>query len=514
MVGSRSRLWARAGAALLMVVCLEKTPPAIAEQLPDARAQVQHLLRRLAFSASPAAVSTVAAVGSDAWLRAQLTPTSIDDSAAIASLEPEPVTTNPDGTIPNEFAYERRFIQRAVRSLRQVQMKLVLHWIDHFAVDDEKVHDQAMMSRYETVLRNGGLGNFEQLVAAVAAEPAMLIWLDNDGNTAPLPNENFARELMQIYLMGVDRLNADGSVILGSDGNPVPNYSQADVQQVALAMTGFNVVWNDSDPNPNTGFSVSFDPGSHYPGSRQIMGQTVQVPANATCIKAIVHFLVSQPSVAPFQVRELLQRFVTETPSPRYISDIVQVWNAHLNDPNQLASVMWAIAHHPEFNTAYHAMPKQPVELVLGALRQLPGVLRPSVGQGPGDDLVSGGWLALLGQEPYFPPSVFSFYRPGQLSSLINTNLVLQRTGTFTDVAGSKPSDDTANVLIDIRTLRNRIGTTAGPKIAAYLLDALVDGGTPALQQTMATYLGAKPDDDQLRGALWLLLNSPSYAVN
>ncbi|HEV2675947.1 MAG TPA: DUF1800 family protein [Aliidongia sp.] len=514
MTGIRLRLSAGMGVALSMVVGLANPPPAIADQPPTARAQVQHLLRRLAFSASPATVSAVAAAGSDVWLRAQLTPSGIDDSAAIASLEPEPTTTNPDGTIPNEFAYERRFIQRAVRSLRQVQMKLVLHWIDHFAIGDEKVHDQAMMSRYETVLRNGGLGNFEQLVAAVAAEPAMLIWLDNDGNAAPIPNENFARELMQIYLMGVDRLNADGSVIPGPNGNPLPNYSQADVQQVALAMTGFNVVWNDSDPNPNTGFAVSFDPRSHYPGARQIMGQTVQVPSNATCMTAIIHFLVRQPSVAPFQVRELLQRFVTEAPSPRYIADIVQVWNAHLDDPNQLANVLWAIAHHPEFNTTYRSMPKQPVELVLGALRQLPGVLRPSVGQGPGDDLVSGGWLTLLGQEPYFPPSVFSFYRPGQLSSLTNTNLVLQRTGTFTDVAGSKPSDDTANVLIDIQALRTRVGSTAGPKIAAYLLDALVDGGTPALQQTMASYLGAKPDDDQLRGALWLLLNSPSYAVN
>jgi hypothetical protein len=109
---------------------------------------------------------------------------------------------------------------------------------------------------------------------------------------------------------------------------------------------------------------------------------------------------------------------------------------------------------------------------------------------------------------------VFSFYRPGYLSQLTNTGSILDRTSVFANITNAQQSGAYTDTYIDIPALRTLIGSTKGSDIATYLLDAFLDGGSPTLQTKLQEYLGKTPDDNQVLGAIWLLLNSPDYAVN
>jgi uncharacterized protein (DUF1800 family) len=479
-------------------------------QTPPTRAQVQHLLRRFAFSAPPETVTAVQGTGIAAWLATQEQPESIDDSGS--ELESLPTTLNDTGGFIDYNIFERVVMQHLLLTPRQLQAKLELHWLDHFAVGLEKVGDPAVMYHYDQTLRANALGNFTTLMIAVAREPAMLEWLDNNWNVGPVANENFARECMQLYTMGLVKLNQDGTPALGPDGTPQPTYSQADVQEVAKSMTGYGVVYDSTDTNPQTRFSTQYFSSNHFGGDIKVFGAVRKVPKNGTAIDFMMDLISKRPSVAPFMARELLQRFVTETPSAQYVSDIAAVWRAKQNAPDQIAQVITAIVNHPEFAPSYHAMPKQPVELLLGALRQMPGQLQLTADATPGSTLL---WeLSNMGQQLFYPVSVFSFYRPGGLSALTNTGSVLTRTNVFANTTGADPTNPYVDTFIDLATLRARIGGAQRGTVAAYLLDALVDGGSTQLAHVIGDYLGDKPTDARVQGAIWLLLNSPDYAVN
>ncbi len=498
----------RLRAALLVITAALAASPAGA-QTALTRNQVQHLLRRFAFSAPPAAVTATLASGIAPWVAAQENWSALDDSNT--GLETLP-TALVGGGYPDWNIFERAVMQHMLLTPRQLQAKMELHWLDHFAVGLEKVGDPAIMYHYDQTVRANALGNFETLLTAVAQEPAMLIWLDNNNNAGPVANENFARECMQLYTMGLYQLGDDGAPLLGATGAPLANYSQPEVQEVAKAITGYSVSVDWTDNNPQTRFSVQYVPSNHYTGTLHFFGRTQAIPNDATAIAAVMHVIARRPAVAPFMATELLQRFVTEHPSQAYVSNIAAVWRATQDKPDQIAQVITAIVNDPEFLTSYHDMGRQPAELVLDTLRALPGAMQLTAETTPGSSLL---WeLSSLGQQLFYSPSVFSFYRPGALNALTNTGSLLSRTGVFANITNADPANPYTDTYVDIPGLRTAMGVTHAAGIATYLLDALLDGGSPAQQKLIAGYLGATPSDNQLRGAIWLILNSPDYAVN
>jgi uncharacterized protein (DUF1800 family) len=472
------------------------------------RAQVQSFLRRFAFSAPPATVTATLAAGIPAWMAVQVQPNNIPDMTPLETLPTELV----NGGLPDGNIFERAVYQHMVYSPRLLQSKMELHWLDHFAVGLETVGDPAVMYHYDQVIRANALGNFTTLLTAVAQEAAMMFWLSNNYNAGSTPNENFARESMQLYSMGIPQLNDDGSQKLGGNGLPLSNYSQGDVAALAKAMTGYGVVYDSTNNNPQTRFAVDYFSGNHYNGAIKYFGKTQPVPTDGTAISFVMGQLALRPSTAPFQVTELLQRFVTENPPAQYISDITAVWRKTVKAPDQIAQVMTAIVNHPLFNTYYRNMYKQPSELVFGALRQMPGMMQATANVTPGSSLL---WeLSGLGQQLFYPPTVFSFYRPGNLSTTVNTGTILNRTSVLANLTNAQQSGAYTDTWIDIPTLRAAIGSTKGSDIGAYLMDALLDGASPGMVAIINSFLGSKPSDAQVSGAIWLLLNSPDYAVN
>ena len=326
---------------------------------------------------------------------------------------------NDQGGYVDYNVFERIVMQHMVLTQRQLQAKLELHWLDHFAVGLEKVGDPAIQYHYDQTVRANALGNFTTLVTAVAQEAAMLVWLDNNWNVGPTANENWSRECMQLFTTGLYQLNMDGSQKIGGNGAPLENYSQAEVQEIAKSMTGYGVVIDYTNNDPETRFSVQYFAGNHYSGALKFFGKTQNVPMDGTAIAYVMNIITKRPSVAPFEARELLQRFVTETPSPAYIAAVAQVWRDKQNAPDQIAQVINAIVNYPDFATSYRSMPRQPAELIVDSLRQVPGMMQATADVTPGSSIL---WeLSNLDQQLFWPNSVFSFYRPGGLSSLTNT---------------------------------------------------------------------------------------------
>ena len=171
-----------------------------------------------------------------------------------------------------------------------------------------------------------------------------------------------------------------------------------------------------------------------------------------------------------------------------------------------------AIVNYPDFATSYRSMPRQPAEFIVDSLRAVPGMMQATVNTTPGSSIL---WeLNNLDQQLFYPVSVFSFYRPGGLSVLTNTGSVLARTGAFANEVNGTQANPYTDTWIDIPTLRARIGSTNENKIATYLLDALLDGGSDQEAHELRKYLGSTPTDARLQGAVWLLLNAPDFAVN
>lgn len=508
--------------SIVALACMFSLLPAPAVAMNE-RTYVHHLLRRFAFSASPERVDAVVAQGTDNWLEEQLHPDRIDDSALEQYLEPRPTHTNAKGDLEDESIYQRRLVERQIHSERQLQEKLVLHWMEHFSVGVSKVGDWALMGRYEDTIRKQALGNFKTLLLAVSKEPAMLLWLDNSGNDGSQgkPNENFARELLQLYVMGTDRLRDDGSVMRDAAGRPLTNYTQGDVARLAAALTGWEVACDDDAriKNPNTRCKVKYNRDLHRSGSKRIMGSMFADANDPQVMKRVMDFLARQPSTAPFQARELLQRFVTDRPSPDYVRAIANVWRDNVDAPDQIARVVRAIVRHPEFVKAYHGLIKEPDELIVGALRSIPSfekagktndgrVERLSALSSEGD-----GFLFSTGQQLYDPPTVFSFYRPGSKETLLSENELAARLAGLQNLIATDPNDAEATVAFDLDALVGRLPADAS-EAAAYLLDALSDAETSQLYDAVKNALLPGVDRDSVRKALSLIMMSPEYELN
>src|ERR1700761_8136733 len=233
-----------------LVFSLSIFPPAFAaDTAPTPRQQVQHLLRRFAYSGSPAMVSQVLALGTSAWVDQQMNFTAIDDTKSMLNQPPHKYLNplNCNFCLPNYYAFEALVYQHNMLTNRQIQAKMELHWLEHFSINTSNI-DPPNMYNYDQIVRANALGNFATLVSQVAMTPAMLQWLNNDGNQAKGPNVNWARELMQLFTTGVFKLNPDGSQVL-KGGKPVLNYVGADIKAMAKAMSGYNVIFQEgADP--------------------------------------------------------------------------------------------------------------------------------------------------------------------------------------------------------------------------------------------------------------------------
>ncbi len=461
-----------------------------------------HLLRRIAFGPTQSVVSKVLAAGIPAYVEQQLNPASVDDSGLESKI---PHKTSD----PYEY-YDRirRWYGRMVFSKRQLQEKMTLFWHEHFATSNDKVGIALLMGLQEDTLRANALGRFRDLLRVMTVDQAMLRWLDNDynsgtaldddGNPIP-PNENYARELLQLFALGPNLLKLNGTPVLDATGKPVPAYSEKDVRHVARALTGWHVDYDEYA-------KAVFDPDLHDSGAKTILGKTLAGRSGADGaneVGDVVGILMQHPNVAPFIAKELIQKFAIETPPNGYVKRVAKVF---LASNGSIKDMLRAVLLDPVFTgeTVVRTQFKVPIEHFVGAVRALEGTTE-------GDALYH--WTADTRHLLYYPPSVFSFYRPGEKKTFVNTALV-----TYTDrhadrfVAGWEDPPFDAETLI----AKHRLDTPE--KMVDRLTEMLLVAPlSPTVRNKILKYMTGHEEptgEEAFRGAAWLLLCSPDFQRN
>jgi hypothetical protein len=280
-----------------------------------------------------------------------------------------------------------------LHSLHPLREKLTLFWHNHFATSNDKVQSPELMFRQNCLLREHALGKFGPFLQAVSKDPAMLTWLDSNRNLKGAPNENYARELMELFSLGVG------------------NYSERDIREAARAFTGWHT---DSE-----GFR--FNAGAHDDGTKTVLAQT-----GAWDGTDVVRIVLEQPAAARFLVRKLYHFLISETAAPPagLLEPLCEAFRKSDYDVAALVRTMLASRHFYSAH-AFRQRIKSPVEHVLGAVQAVYlrlGEEETDYRPLPAQVLV--GRLQAMGQRLFAPPNVKGW--PGGRSWL-TTSTVLER---------------------------------------------------------------------------------------
>ncbi len=302
-------------------------------------------------------------------------------------------------------------------------------------VSDVLYNDTRGIANYQDILAQHAFGNYRDLLKAVTLNPMMGEYLSMvrnekaDANRNIRPDENYAREIMQLFSIGLVQLNLDGSAKLDVQNNPIPTYDQTTVKELARVFTGWNMAtinnwweWTESGANEILPMK-SFD-NYHDFGAKVLFGDQ-HITANKTPeqdIDAALDILFAHPNIAPFISKQLIQRLVTSNPSPAYVTRVAKVFNNNgKNVKGDMKAVVRAIVMDDEAQNGYQTAPA-----TFGKLREpilkTAHLWRAFKGTGVPTKLANGtvtpprirflGSSRLMGQRPFGSNSVFNFYRP------------------------------------------------------------------------------------------------------
>lgn len=478
-----------------------------------ARLLAGHLLRRLGFGPTKKELKAAMKMGITAYVNQQLNYQSIDDGKCLRKLP----------RIPKDIFEEKDLIRgwnmRMVLSKRQLLEKMTLIWHEHFSVSNEKVEIGGFLNDHENLLRAHALGNFRDMLIDVTKDQAMLIWLDNnrnngkrvDSNGNPIPpNENYAREFLQLFATGTVLLNLDGTPVTDANGNSIPAYSETDVREVARALTGWLV-----PNNPYKNNNAAFFSTRHDEGNKTIMGQTLvgRIGTDgANEVADVVNIILQQrtDTVAAFISKILIQKFVTETPPNDYI---LRVATAFRDSSFSIKEAVRAIFNDSMFvdPSVIRSQYKVPIEQFIGAIRALKGKTK-------GAALIQ--WMEDTGHAIYYPPSVFSFYSPGNKGALLDTAMVFERDEVSDElIRAIKPDKDDENenndTYIVFAKLLGKLHVTTPDEAVDALSDLLLTAPLQAEVRTeIINYMAGQVTETKFRGAAWLILCSPDFQRN
>ncbi len=336
------------------------------EALPTAAADVAHLLRRAGFGATIEEVDALASLDLPAIVD-QLLDFSVNPA------DPPPASLGDPGVGDWEQVVhlQQWWLDRMATVPHPLQEKLTLFWHGHFATGQEKVNNARDMYDQNHLFRAEGLHSFENLVQKMSLQVAMLIYLDNDPNQKGAPNENFARELLELFTLGVNQ------------------YTQDDVVAAARAWTGHNVDYNA------TPRAYRFYPTRHDNGTKTFMGQA----QNWDGPQIITRVLTQEPQksiAARFIAKKLWTFFAYANPSSATLDDVVAPFVASDLD---VATLLRTIFLHPEFYspTARQGLVRSPVEWVVACLKALGLTAAQTNPQW---------WMEQMGQQLFYPPNV------------------------------------------------------------------------------------------------------------
>lgn len=384
------------------------------------------LADQASFGATPALVADIGQQGLTAWIDHQfdLAPTQIDPA-------PVKVYNSQDRKQANDAAIYTANKMMGAMLTGEDQLRLRVTWAmsQFLVVSGAKVENYAALL-YLNMLQKHAFGNYADLIRDLTIHPPMGVYLDNVQNR-PIsdecpwcaPNENYARELLQLFTLGVTRLNPDGSVQRDAKGRPLETYTQDDVEDVTRALTGWTLAYDTPQYDYGRFAGVMKEESwsvAHDTGAKTFLGKTIPAGGTASSdLDQLVRILMEHPNIAPFVSLRMIQHLVTSNPSPAYVGRISAVFrNNGKGVAGDMKALVRAILLDPEarLGDQQGAAPptfgkvREPVLWYTGLLRGL-GCKLP-LRWGPNPDGLAPGVVTPPIQQPFFAASVFSFYLP------------------------------------------------------------------------------------------------------
>ncbi len=394
-----------------------------------------HLYRRAGFGASNARLREAVGQGFEATLDRlmQGPPAGAGREQEHARISDNLLNAN------NPFDIRGWWLERMLNGPHPLREKMTLFWHNHFATSIIKVQSNALMHLQNELIRKHALGKFHPFLLEMSKDPAMLIWLDSNSNVAGKPNENYAREIMELFSLGVG------------------NYAEKDIREAARAFTGWHTGGNQ----------FTFRADLHDNGEKTVLKQTGTWNGDD-----VVRIVLEQKAAPRFLVRKLYNFFVSEMVDPpdALLQPLADAFRKSDYDVALLMRTMLGSRHFFSAH-GYRQRIKCPVEFVLDAVH--------SIGMGWVTARALVNRLRAMGQELFAPPNVKGW--PGG-KSWLNTATLLARHNFaqalalgLTELNREDPVPD-IYVAVDPVTPIRRQGMTDPEKIVEYFADALVQG--------------------------------------
>ena len=421
--------WLGVLAALVVASCSGARGTGSGGDGPPTAAEAARFLSQATYGPTEATISQLRASGYSQWIDQQMTMPPPTSHLALLDARLARTGENPN---PTDFYYG--YWTQAITGPDQLRqrMKLALSEIFVVSLTDSNISTRGAASYYDMLGANA-FGNFRTLLEQVALHPMMgvyLTWVGNqkeDPVTGRNPDENFAREVIQLMTIGLYQLNPDGTVRTDISGRPLATYSAEDISGLARVFTGYSYY----TPTPTSltfrGGNVPADgfvrsmipyPTFHSTGAKTFLGATIAASATSNPsgdLKVALDTLFNHPNVGPFIGKQLIQRLVTSNPSPAYVARVTAVFNDNGKGVRgDMAAVVRAILLDSEARSAAAADDPN-----FGKVRE-PLVRMTNWARAFGATSTSGEFTigttsanTSLSQTALTAPSVFNFYRPG-----------------------------------------------------------------------------------------------------
>ncbi len=415
------------------------TPAAPAAEKPATRDEAARFLTQATFGPVDADVDRLTSVGYAAWIDAQLALPATSHRASWEAADAALKLANATASAGQDQVFES-FWKQAVTGPDQLRQRVAYALSQIFVVslvDGTVGNNPRAVAAWLDMLGDQGLSTYRELLESVSRHPMMGVYLTSlknqkaDARTGRVPDENYAREVMQLFSIGLVELNDDGSART-VNGAPVATYTPADIGGMARVFTGWSWAcpdWPDNgcffngSANGNTDADRWFKPmlgyaQYHSTEVKTFLGTTIAAQAMSdpsASLRTALDTLANHPNVGPFIGRQLIQRLVTSNPSPAYVKAVAQVFaNNGAGVRGDMKAVVKAVLMNPEARRVSDTSGKlrEPVLRLAAYLRAFPH--RSDTGNwrvGNTDNVASS-----LGQTPLRAGSVFNFYRPGYVA--------------------------------------------------------------------------------------------------
>lgn len=521
---------------------------------PESDSDAARFLLQAQFSASDSEIASVRSLGYAGWLNAQMNLTESSADTGTSWLDARgydiPLSTqNYFVSSTGDFMIWHQLMAGS----QPVRQRLALALSEIFVVSMAGLDNYwpaYQIAGYWDLLTANVFGNFRALLEAITLNPAMGAYLSTRGNkkensSGRLPDENYAREIMQLFTIGLYQLNNDGSLKKNASGLPVETYTALDISNLARVFTGYSwdysqvtyatVSWT-TQKIPSTEFTrarMKFTASDHSTLAASFLGTSIAAGTDgASALKTALDTLFNHPNVGPFFARQMIQRLVTSNPSAAYISRVASAFaNNGSGVRGDLKAVWRAILTDSEART-------QTISTTFGKLREPMIRFVQWARSFNADDLVNGEWKiydtsadASLSQSPLHAASVFNFYRPGYVpphTAIADQGLVAPEfqihnessTASYINFMTGVIANGYSNVKADYSALLPLANDIA--KLVDWLnlhLTArqLTTATTDLISSTLGAAATAASDDAKrlsvIKQAILLVMCSPEYLV-